>query len=60
MMRVIGIPLEMLSREVKQGRLTLQLQPLQAGIGTIANAVLHGLIDSPFYGLKMYSEIQFQ
>src|SRR3954467_12135919 len=35
----------------------LQLQPLQAGIGTIANAVLHGMIDSPFHDLKMYSEV---
>lgn len=33
------------------------LQPLQAGIGTIANAVLHGFIDTPFHDLKMYSEV---
>ena len=31
--------------------------PLQAGIGTIANAVMHGLIDSPFQDLTMYSEV---
>jgi succinyl-CoA:acetate CoA-transferase len=49
--------IEFLNYEVKKGRLSLQLQPLQAGIGTIANAVLHGLIDSPFHGLKMYSEV---
>lgn len=48
---------EFLKDEVRQGRLTNRLQPLQAGIGTIANAVLHGLIDSPFHDLTMYSEV---
>ncbi len=43
--------------EVKLGRLSTSLQPLQAGIGSIANAVLHGLIDSPFHDLTMYSEV---
>ena len=33
------------------------LGPLQAGIGTIANAVLTGLMDSPFQDLSMYSEV---
>jgi len=44
-------------REVKGGRLTEKLLPLQAGIGTIANAVMSGFIDSPFSGLTMYSEV---
>lgn len=43
--------------EVARGRLGYSLQPLQAGIGTIANAVLHGFIDSPFRDLTMYSEV---
>lgn len=43
--------------EVKLGRLSTSLQPLQAGIGSIANAVLHGFIDSPFHDLRMYSEV---
>jgi succinyl-CoA:acetate CoA-transferase len=43
--------------EVKLGRLTNSLLPLQAGIGTIANAVMNGFIDSPFSGLTMYSEV---
>lgn len=46
-----------LEHEVKRGRLTHRLQPLQAGIGTIANAVMHGFIESPFYDLTMYSEV---
>ncbi len=46
-----------LLREVRANRLTASLQPIQSGIGTIANAVLHGLIDSPFEDLRMYSEV---
>jgi succinyl-CoA:acetate CoA-transferase len=46
--QIAGHLIEFLSHEVKQGRLSFQLPPLQAGIGTIANGVLHGLIDSPF------------
>ena len=45
------------SREVRAGRMTSSLRPLQAGIGTIANAVLLGMVDAPFHGLKMFSEV---
>ncbi|MFS8930850.1 acetyl-CoA hydrolase/transferase family protein [Cupriavidus taiwanensis] len=48
---------EFLLREVRAGRLSPSLQPLQAGIGTIANAVLHGMVESPFRELQMYSEV---
>jgi succinyl-CoA:acetate CoA-transferase len=44
-------------REVELGRLTERLMPLQAGIGTIANAVMAGFVDSPFQHLTMYSEV---
>jgi succinyl-CoA:acetate CoA-transferase len=44
-------------REVALGRLTERLLPIQAGIGTIANAVMAGFIDSPFQHLTMYSEV---
>ena len=37
--------------------MTNKLGPLQAGIGTIANSVMCGLIDSPFEDLTMYSEV---
>ncbi|MES2346766.1 MAG: acetyl-CoA hydrolase/transferase family protein [Pseudomonadota bacterium] len=47
----------LLEGEVKAGRMGPELRPLQAGIGTIANAVLHGLIDSPFRDMTMYSEV---
>ena len=54
---IAGHLTDLLKHEVKQGRLTETLQPLQAGIGNIANAVMHGLIDTPFHNLKMYSEV---
>lgn len=46
-----------LEGEVAAGRMTPALLPLQAGIGTIANAVLHGLTQSSFRNLTMYSEV---
>lgn len=45
------------TKEVEQGRLPKNLGPLQAGIGSIANAVMCGLIKSPFEDLVMYSEV---
>lgn len=43
--------------EVQANRLTNSLLPIQAGIGTIANAVMMGFVDSPFEHLQMYSEV---
>ncbi len=54
---IAGHLIDFLKHEVTKGYLDDRLNPLQAGIGTIANAVLHGLIDSPFHDLKMYSEV---
>ncbi|WP_064709934.1 acetyl-CoA hydrolase/transferase family protein [Rhizobium bangladeshense] len=48
---------EFLLREVRRGRLTERLLPLQAGIGTIANAVLQRFAETPFHDLTMYSEV---
>jgi len=54
---IAGHLVEFFKKEVAAGRLTESLMPLQAGIGTIANAVMSGLIDSPFKHLTMYSEV---
>ncbi len=54
---IAGHLIRFLEGEVRRGCLDLTLQPLQAGIGTIANAVLTGLIDGPFHHLRMYSEV---
>ncbi len=54
---IAGHLIDFFKHEVKNGRLGMNLAPLQAGIGTIANAVLHGMVDSPFRDLIMYSEV---
>ena len=54
---IAGHLVEFLKNEVRQNRLTHQLMPLQAGVGTIANAVMTGLLDSPFHDMTMYSEV---
>ncbi|MBV2135045.1 acetyl-CoA hydrolase/transferase family protein [Pseudomonas sp. MAP12] len=45
------------ANEVEHGRLPRNLGPLQVGVGSIANAVMAGLVDSPFENLSMYSEV---
>jgi succinyl-CoA:acetate CoA-transferase len=54
---IAGHLVDFFKDEIKAGRLTNSLMPLQAGIGTIANAVMNGFIDSPFEHLTMYSEV---
>lgn len=49
--------IDFLKAEVAAGRLDETLPPLQAGIGTIANAVLSGLNASPFNNMVMFSEV---
>ncbi|RFU68966.1 acetyl-CoA hydrolase/transferase family protein [Peribacillus saganii] len=49
--------LTFLRSEISSGRLTERLAPLQSGIGSVANAVLHGMLDSEFEGLEVYSEV---
>ncbi|MGA5689102.1 acetyl-CoA hydrolase/transferase family protein [Cytobacillus pseudoceanisediminis] len=49
--------LRFLRGEIEAGRLTNSLAPLQSGIGSVANAVLHGLLDSEFENLEVYSEV---
>ncbi len=49
--------IDFFKREVEAGRMSNSLGPLQAGIGSIANAVMCGLIESPFENLTMYSEV---
>lgn len=44
-------------QEVAQGRLPANLGPLQVGVGTIANAVMSGLLNAPFTDLEQYSEV---
>ncbi len=43
--------------EIKEGRMTNSLMPLQAGIGKVANAVMSGFAKGNFENLVMYSEV---
>ncbi|WP_339226335.1 acetyl-CoA hydrolase/transferase family protein [Oceanobacillus sp. FSL K6-2867] len=52
-----GHLLDFLRSEIQAGRLTDSLMPLQSGIGSVANAVLHGMLDSEFENLTVYSEV---
>ncbi|SIQ09017.1 acetyl-CoA hydrolase/succinyl-CoA:acetate CoA-transferase [Rhizobium sp. RU20A] len=54
---IAGHLLAFFERETAAGRLDLTRNPLQAGIGVIANAVLSGLKTGPFDNLVMYSEV---
>lgn len=49
--------LDFLQFEVKSGRLPENLLPLQSGVGTIANAVFGGLLNSAFSKLKVWTEV---
>jgi len=49
--------LNFFENEVKKGKLTYSLLPLQAGIGKVANSVLMGFKNSKFKNLTMYSEV---
>lgn len=55
--QIAGHLIDFFKNEIRHGRLTESLRPLQAGIGTIANAVMSGLKTGPFSHLTMYSEV---
>lgn len=49
--------IEFLKKEVEAGRLPKNLLPLQSGVGSVANAVLGGLVESEFTDLTCYTEV---
>ncbi|HHV46431.1 MAG TPA: acetyl-CoA hydrolase/transferase family protein [Tissierellia bacterium] len=49
--------IDFLDNEVKHNRLPENLLPLQSGVGSVANAVLAGLIYSKYENLSVYSEV---
>jgi succinyl-CoA:acetate CoA-transferase len=54
---IAGHLLEFFRHEVSRGRLPASLLPIQSGVGNIANAVLTGLVDSPFDGMTAFTEV---
>ena len=49
--------IEFFNNEIKHGRLPANLLPLQSGVGSVANAVVSGLAESPFSDLTVYTEV---
>ena len=49
--------LTFLRNEITAGRLPKNLLPLQSGVGSVANAVLNGFLNSEFEELEIYSEV---
>ena len=49
--------IKFLKNEVREGRLPENLLPLQSGVGSVANAVLGGLLNSDFENLTCYTEV---
>jgi succinyl-CoA:acetate CoA-transferase len=49
--------IEFFLNEIKMGRLPKNLLPLQSGVGSVANAVVSGLVNSPFENLMVYTEV---
>lgn len=56
-MKIAENIIEFLQYEVKKGRLPANLLPLQSGVGTIANAVIGGLLHGPFSNLTVWTEV---
>jgi succinyl-CoA:acetate CoA-transferase len=54
---IAGHLMDFFAHEVRMGRLTNRLLPLQSGVGNVANAVLEGLQTTPFHDLNAYTEV---
>jgi len=52
-----GHLIEFFQNEIKHGRLPQNLLPLQSGVGSVANAVITGLVNSPFEHLSIFTEV---
>jgi len=55
--RIANHLINFLRQQVNAGRLPLPLPPLQSGVGSVANAVFYGFLDSEFTDLTLYSEV---
>ena len=55
--RMAGIFLDFLEYEIKSNRVPERLLPFQSGVGSVANAVLAGFLNSKYEGLQFYTEV---
>jgi succinyl-CoA:acetate CoA-transferase len=49
--------IEFFKHEIKVGRLPKNLLPLQSGVGSVANAVIGGFVNSDFEDLEVFTEV---
>lgn len=54
---IAGHLLDFFDGEIKAGRLSKDLLPMQSGVGNIPNAVLQGLLDGPYENITSYTEV---
>lgn len=54
---IAGHLLDFFDGEIKAGRLSKDLLPMQSGVGNIPNAVLAGLLDGPYENITSYTEV---
>ena len=54
---IAGHLMEFFRHEVAKGRLPPTLLPLQSGVGNVANAVMKGLLNSPFEDMTAFTEV---
>lgn len=55
--KISGHIIDFFKKEVDKGCLPENLLPLQSGVGSVANAVLGGLVESDFENLTCYTEV---
>ena len=55
--KIASYIIDFLSHEMKMGRLPKEMLPIQSGVGNVANAVLAGLLHSPFENLLGFTEV---
>lgn len=49
--------IELLNKEIADGRMPKNLLPLQSGVGAVANAVISGFVDSDLKDLTVFTEV---
>jgi succinyl-CoA:acetate CoA-transferase len=52
-----GYLIDFLNNEIMAGRMPKNLLPLQSGVGSVASAVVAGLVDAPYQHLTAYTEV---
>lgn len=55
--KMSGYMIDFLNNEIKHKRMPKNLLPLQSGVGSVANAVISGLVDSPYEHLSVFTEV---